>query len=188
MAAEWKWTQKREIAAKMLAEDRQTDEAVAEVAGVVRETIVAWKRVPEFAARVNEHVEAYKDACMTMGIADKRHRVGIYADTLERLQTVIEERAAAYADVPTGGKTGLLVKTVKAIGKGDTFQVVEEYAVDTGMLAEMRATMKQAAQELGQWVERAPVDDAGKTVRSGLDGMTLDELLEIRAAVHARRP
>jgi hypothetical protein len=46
------------------------------------------------------------------------------------------------------------VRTYKAVG-GAT---VEEYAVDTGLLREMRAHEEQAARELGQWVERQTQD------------------------------
>jgi hypothetical protein len=35
---------------------------------------------------------------------------------------------------------------------------VEEYQVDTGLLKELREHEKQAAQELGQWSEKARVE------------------------------
>jgi len=70
----------------------------------------------------------------------------------------LPQRAAAveFAEVP-GGTTGLLVHTYKAIGTGEFVEKVDEYAVDTGLLAELRAHEKQAAQELGQWVEKGEI-------------------------------
>jgi len=50
--------------------------------------------------------------------------------------------------------TGYMVRTVKQIGGGDTAQVVEEFAVDTGLLRELREIEEQAAIECGDWVEK----------------------------------
>jgi hypothetical protein len=52
------------------------------------------------------------------------------------------------------GKPGLSPKTLKGIGKGEDFQTVEEYRVDTASIAEIRDIQKQAAEELGQWIKR----------------------------------
>lgn len=59
-----------------------------------------------------------------------------------------------------GGKTGLIVHNVKGVGKGDDFQLIDLYEVDTGLLREMREHEKQAAQELGDWTERVQHDGA----------------------------
>ena len=74
---------------------------------------------------------------------------------------VIRQRAVNLKDVPGGGNTGLLVRQVKGIGKGEDFQVVEEYAVDTGLLRELREHEKQAAIELGEWTEKQDVTSGG---------------------------
>jgi len=52
------------------------------------------------------------------------------------------------ADIP-GGNTGLLVRDYK--GRNADKPV---YKADTALMAEMRATERQAAEEMGQWVER----------------------------------
>ena len=76
---------------------------------------------------------------------------------------VIEERAESpdLADVP-GGKTGLVTKTLKGIGSGDDFQVVEIYEVDTGTVKEIRALQEQVAEELGQRVDPTETVDLNK--------------------------
>ena len=87
---------------------------------------------------------------------------------------MIEARAEEHKDVP-GGSTGLLVRQVKLVkiysvpgqdleddepDAADVLcsaklnQVVYEYAVDTGLLKELREHERQAAQELGQWTEK----------------------------------
>lgn len=149
-----------------------SDEQIAERVGVTRDAITSWKLAPEFQARISEHVEAQREACMSEGIADRRNRVRRLGDTWERLQQVIRERAVELDGAAAGGGTGLLVHQVKGIGKGESFRVVDEYAVDTGLLAELRQIEKQAAQELGQWVEKGEL--------SGKDGSPLLNSLEVR--------
>lgn len=150
----WEWTAQREAAASLAADDRLTDRQIAEQVGVSRETIVSWRMSDEFRARIAEHVNARLDACMTEGIADKRNRVRRLSETWQGLQQVIAERAVELNGVAAGGGTGLLVHQVKGIGKGDNFRVVDEYAVDTGLLNELRQIEQQAAKELGQWSEK----------------------------------
>src|SRR5437660_10560978 len=68
---------------------------------------------------------------------------------------VIDERAASpdRANVP-GGKTGIVTKTIKGIGNGDDFQIVESYEVDTATIGKICDIQKLVAEELGQRVER----------------------------------
>lgn len=63
-----------------------------------------------------------------------------------------------------GGETGLLVRKYKNLGSGDNARTVEEYEVDTGLLAELRAHEKQAAEELGQWITKGDVTSKGEQV------------------------
>jgi hypothetical protein len=76
---------------------------------------------------------------------------------------VIEERALSpdLASVP-GGKTGLVTKTLKGIGKGDDFQVVEVYEVDTSIIGKLCDVQKQVAEELGQFVRRSEVTEMNR--------------------------
>lgn len=45
---------KHELAAQLLAEDRQTDQQIAAAVGVTRRTIGYWKCRPEIEARISE--------------------------------------------------------------------------------------------------------------------------------------
>jgi hypothetical protein len=162
MAAEWKWTKQREEAARLLAEDRATNEAIASKLDIGLRTLLDWKTVPEFAARVKEHVEAYRDACMAEGIADKRNRVRRLSETHRGLLQVIAERA----DDPdmlevSGGTTGLLVKTVRR-SKGSNDVWFESAVIDKALLSELREIEQQAAKELGQWSEKVDLTFAPK--------------------------
>jgi hypothetical protein len=50
-----------------------------------------------------------------------------------------------------GGATGLLTVTWKQFGAGEERQRISEYRLDTALSAEIRAILKQVAQEVGQW-------------------------------------
>jgi hypothetical protein len=175
----FRWTTKSEEAAALLAADRLTNDQIAEQLGLHRATLARWKQHPEFMARIDELVEAFKKTVRRRGIAQLERRVDALNDRWQRMQQVIEERAAdpTMGEVP-GGKTGLVVRQLKGIGKGDDFKVVEMYAVDAGLLAEMRNTEKQAAQEMGQWTEKTQFlgDEDHPIPVKILNGVRMEEL------------
>jgi hypothetical protein len=165
-AVAFRWTEGRERAAALLAEDRLSDEDIANLVGITRQALQKWKARPEFMARVDGIVEKIRIAVEAEGIANKVNRVALLNDMWRRQQAVIAARAGEYAHIP-GGDTGLLVRTVNIakvyeVGDPDDERMnptketilVEEYAVDTGLLKEMRETAKQAAIELRQWTEQ----------------------------------
>ena len=79
------------------------------------------------------------------------------------MKAVIEARAeATEMQDAAGGDTGLLAHTMKSIGAGPNAEKVDEYTFDAALLRELREHEKQAAQELGQWVDKlAPVTPDG---------------------------
>ena len=133
-----------------------SDERIAQEWGITRRTLVRWKEEPSFAARVKAISDAYADRALKHWLARKEHRISVLTDLHDRMLRVIQERAedAELAEVP-GGKTGIVTKTLKGIGKGEDFRVVEVYEVDTGTLKEIRAVQQQIAEELGQRIERS---------------------------------
>lgn len=157
------WTTKSEDAARLVAEDIETDEQIAAALEINRRTLTRWKAHPDFSARVQQHIEAFREATLRRGIADRVKRVAALHDRWKRMQRVIAERAedGTHGDV-AGWTTGLLVHTVKGVGRGEDFQLVDLFEVDTGLLRELREHEKQAAQELGQWTEKHDHTTAGK--------------------------
>jgi hypothetical protein len=67
------------------------------------------------------------------------------------LGQVQRDRAAdkTYADVP-GYSTGLMAHTYKSVGSGDNQQLVDEFKVDTAVIAERRNLAMAAMQLLGK--------------------------------------
>jgi hypothetical protein len=155
------WTEKSEKAALLLAQANLTQSEIAEAVGIERMSLWRWRQNPVFKARVDELVAEFRDEIRRIGIADKMKRVECLNRHWRLMQRVIADRANSeeMQDVP-GGHTGLLVKTVKGVGKGDDFQLVTTYEVDTPTLREIREHMKQAAQELGQWADKVEIQSA----------------------------
>jgi hypothetical protein len=155
-ATRFAWTKPRLDAALHVAKDERTDQQIAEACGIHKVTLERWKLRPEFQARVVEHRKAWASEIKARGIAERQNRIDALNVRWKAMQQVIEERSAdqTMVDVP-GGRTGLLVHRLKGVGSGEKFQVVDEYEVDTGLLKELRDHERQAAQELGQWVERS---------------------------------
>ena len=189
------WTTRAELAARLAADDRQSDEAIAAACEIGRQTLARWKRHPDFQARLEEHVAAQRAALLAEGIANKKNRIAAKNRRWAKLERVLEARGAdpSMTGVP-GGETGTLVRTVKWVrrysvrlrssadyeeNETDEYEspadredrsfmapdgtvLVEEYAVDTGLLAEMDRLETDAAKELGQWVEKS-----SETVHAG---------------------
>lgn len=153
--APFRWNKAKTEAAKLLAEDELTDDEIAVKVGKNRWTLWTWKKAPEFAAKIKELAEQYGAAQARYAIAKRSRRVRWLNDRVERLHSVIRDRAAdpSMQNVP-GGPTGLMVRTTKSVGAGPAAQIVEEYEVDTGLLKELREHEKQAAVEVGQWTEK----------------------------------
>ena len=149
------WTKARAQAAVLLAEDALSDEQISDRLGIGRRTLARWKEHPDFTARIAEHAKKLEEAALRLGIARRTKRVEALHDRWQRMKRVIDERAEdSSLETVAGGGTGLIVRQVKSIGFGENNQLVEEYAVDTGLLRELRAHEEQAAKELGQWIEK----------------------------------
>jgi hypothetical protein len=95
----------------------------------------------KFAAKVEEIADSK--------ISSRANRIAALERVWMGLQAVIGERARYFIEneplIP-GGSSGLLTRKPTAAG------IV--YQVDAGLLTELRATAQQAAQELGQWIEK----------------------------------
>jgi transcriptional regulator with XRE-family HTH domain len=156
------WSNRSVVAAQLLAEGNLRQDEVAERVNVHRNTLLRWLKSSEFTNRIDSIVDEHRKAVRRRGLAILERRVDALNDRWLALHRVIQERAKdpSLADIP-GGQTGLVVRTVRAIGKGENFERIELYEVDTGLLNEIRQHEKQAAQELGQWVEKGSQEISG---------------------------
>lgn len=159
-------TKKRERAAQLCAEDRLSDCKIAAEVEISERALAKWKKDPIFAARVTELTSAYADRVLKFGLARREKRIETLSDMHDKVLAVIDERATdeTMVNVP-GGKTGLMVRQLKVNGKGGGVQVMEQFAVDTPLLRELRGIEEQIARELGQWKERQEVEVTGLAER-----------------------
>ena len=124
------------------------------------------------------HIRAYLDAHMAElrgeSLRSRAGRIARLEELDRKMNAVIEARAKAVLDggddptglrktfglgdaVAPGAETGLMVKTTKVVGAGRHQSIVTEWAVDTGLLRELRETSKQVATEVGEWNEKRQV-------------------------------
>ena len=114
---EFKWTKKRVLPAAFLAENELSDEKIAGIVGVSRNTIAMWKLNPVFAQRVNL-VTTWERKVMNSGIANKARRVRALNEIHNRQMQIVEERSTDVIftakdqegqPIVPGGGTGLMV-------------------------------------------------------------------------------
>jgi hypothetical protein len=180
-----KLTPRHDRAALQLAERQMTWLQIAAEAGVSDVALYKWTKDADFAALVDEHRATLHAAIVRDGITAKQTRVAGMQERHRRMWAVIEARAAdpKNQDI-AGGTTGLLVRQVKP-APGSRVGMTEEWAVDTGLLSEMRATEKQVAQELGEWTEKRELSGKdGAPLRIDLTGLSDDELATLHALRH----
>lgn len=142
-------------AAQLIVDGELSLDDIAIEVGVAKRTLIRWKERPNFELHMGRLREEIAAALKAEGIRRRENRLANYQDRIDRLQRIIEARAADrfYAFEP-GYSTGLMVRDVKSIQVGDDHVKVELFKVDTGLLSAMLALEKQAAQDSGQWSEK----------------------------------
>lgn len=159
----FKWDGRKRRAVELLAANLLTHDEIAAEVNVNPSTLTRWKGHPEFEAAWHAAEDAHKDAVRAEGIANKQNQLDALNDRWAALKTIVAERGASaeMQNVP-GGKTGLIVKTYKAVGVGPDMQLMPEYAVDTGTLKSFLDIEKQGAQLAGFWEDKLNVNGSLK--------------------------
>jgi DNA-binding XRE family transcriptional regulator len=150
-------TAHKQKAAQLVAAGKLTQEQIAAEVGVCRRTVCDWKQDPEFLAAVKVARNAWRGKAQTQGLADRDFRLRSRNDRHRRLRALIEQRAKdPQFEGVAGGNTGLLTVTYKMQSQGEGLgsAKVPEYAVDTGLLAEMLELEEHSAIDSGQWKEK----------------------------------
>jgi len=172
----FKWTAQREQAAQLVAEDRLTYPKICEVIGLKdRTTLHRWKQHPDFLARIDHINAAYASTIGRLAITQRARRLTALNDRWRRMQDLIEAREEAYVPELGGDALREQVRHTRDRTGRDTGLVVEkpgefgvEYAFDATLMNEMLKAEKQAAQEMGQWVEKQDATSSGQPIRFSL--------------------
>ena len=124
------------------------DAEIARRVGMTREAIYRFRQRHE--AEIAPVVAEIERQITDAAIADKVNRILDADRDYRRLGEVIEARAAdARYDEP-GYRSGVMVHQLKQIGSGRNAETVDEYKVDTALIAERRALRREVAEELDQ--------------------------------------
>jgi hypothetical protein len=142
-------------AVPLVAEGVLTDVQIALRVGIDRRTLARWKRRESFEQAVADLRQAAYSALRKHGIGNRDVRLLHYADQMQRLFRIRDERAAdpQYQDVP-GWTTGLLKVEVKGVGYAKDMQIVTQFDIDRAWLQEFRAINELASREMGQWQDK----------------------------------
>lgn len=186
-------TAKQRQAALRVAEDVLTDVEIAKEARVSRTTLHTWKKDLEFKAQVKFYIEELAGSVAEFAIARKADRVKSLNDRKKLLLQIIRARVAIHTGkeppwLAPGADTGLIVRSIKGLGKGDDFEKVELFGLDTDILSELRALEIQAAKEMEQIVERKDITSGGKSLDLlGVGEISEDELNDRIARAESRK-
>ena len=84
--------------------------------------------------RIKELQSVIADGIVKLAVTDRNARLTALQERQDALRSIVKARAADPNNQSApGANTGYLVRNVKQIGGGDTAQVVEEFALDTGL-------------------------------------------------------
>jgi len=153
---------------KLLAEGKTSERSLAKRFDLNDTSIHRHKikHLPNQLQRaIERRREREEDKTLQVAIANLEERLKAQDDRWERLKAVIERRAAGMVseegiEEAEGTSTGLLVRKVKNVDG----ELVYEYAVDTGLLKEMRELERQVSQETGQFGESGHGKGSGPVV------------------------
>lgn len=145
-ARAFRWTEVREQAVAQLAEGRQSEREIAKALGIDRTTLAAWKRRPEFAARLRELTARFRERAEREALLRLEHRAKVVCERWQALRELArkrgEEMARQYPHVP-GVETGYLVRRVRR-GAGPRGEDAEEFVLDTGLLRALQEHEERA--------------------------------------------
>lgn len=144
------------------------DVAAASAAGVTDRTIRNWKKDEDFQGLIDDIRSDLDRLTMQRWIAQKHRRIDVLMEQADGMRRLRNARAEDLDHIP-GGNTGLLVHQVKSIGFAENNQVIDEYVFDSALSRELRETLKQAAQELGQWTEKQDITSGGGPITFTID-------------------
>ena len=112
-------TARQERAAWLVAEDEMSDEKIAQEIGIHRDTLFEWKKIPEFKARVAEHVAQITHQVMHSGYCRVDKRLALLNRNVNRLEAIIGAKADLVNSVLDEVGEDLIGAAIEAAGEDD---------------------------------------------------------------------
>ena len=144
------WNRPRSLAVQLIAEDDIPDREISLRVKKSEKWLNELKRKPWVRERISEIRQAISDAVLQEGIAVKVNRIQDAQQDYDRLGAVIDARAADMRYDEPGYSTGLMSHKLRQVGAGKSAVIVDEYEVDTVLVAERRTLRRAVAEELAQ--------------------------------------
>lgn len=152
----WNWTASLDTAAYLVAEDRRSLKDIEEETGVSASRIKKMLILDgEFCKRVAHYREEWMKQLKNKGIANRDMRINILDEMHDKLVQIYRDRAKHYKNRKHPGvNTGMMVRTIKAVGHGPKAKFIRGWEVDKDLTREIRDTQEQMAKERGERVAK----------------------------------
>lgn len=126
----------------------------AKDADIARQFKAAKSSVHDFMRRHADEIEALRAELRRrvddVLLRDKERRIREADGDYWRTDVVVQARAADTRYNEPGYASGTMVHSLKQLGGGENATIVDEYKVDTALLAERRALRREVAEQLGE--------------------------------------
>jgi len=144
-------------AAMLIADGELTHDQIAKEVGVSSSTITKWKRREDFMAEVKQCRSDIRERALQVGVARKEIRIMALNDAADRIEQIMDERAAD-PDIQTvlGGRTGLMKPTITSIGSGANALTIKGGKFDASLYRLYLATLEQARKEMEEFENAKP--------------------------------
>jgi transcriptional regulator with XRE-family HTH domain len=155
-------------AAVLVAQDKLSNEKIAEKCGISKRTLQLWKQDKAFSSEVKKHRDAWSAKVLSRGIADAAQCVDLCESLQLKLRLLMQARAndPLTKDLP-GGDTGLLVITefeqVWDKKQQKYVPAPKKYKFDRAVLAEIREMQQHVARLTGKWQEKLEITSVERT-------------------------
>lgn len=153
----WNWTTSLDQAAFLIAEDRMSLKDVEEKTGVATSRLKRMLTLidGEFTKRVEKYRQDWITKLKNKGSANRDIRINVLDEMHDKLVQIYRDRAKFYKNKKHPGvNTGMMIRTIKAVGHGPKAKFVRGWELDKDLTKEIREIELQMAKELGQWSEK----------------------------------
>lgn len=164
--------------AEMLAEGINSELDCRRTTGISKPRLAELKMDADFMDVVDAMKAEFATKVMAYGLARLEVRLLRLNERAALVDRLLSQRAEQTdpsspfyvrgAEKVPGADTGLIVPTLKTIGRGDNQQTIQEWTIDAAVLREIRDIELQAAKEVGGMRQQSVSINTGK-VYIGVD-------------------